>query len=131
MSGGGCGGWGISLSDTMKQHKLNSSNLLEDLTIVMVEWLKKKGKLGNVSDIGHQFTTAANFLDPSVTALHKLLPLKGEKTIQISSVLDRVLNLQFFSRASCDSIWLEKPSFEKWVVIHHQAGIAHGFIYSR
>lgn len=42
-------------------------------------------------DIGHQFNIATNFLDPSVTAQHELLPLKGEKKqIQISSILDRV-----------------------------------------
>lgn len=84
-------------------------------------------------DIGHQFNIATNFLDPSVTAQHELLPLKGEKKqIQISSILDRVPKSSAFFKCLTWFHLVGEPSFEKWVVIHHQAGIAHmGFIYSR
>lgn len=62
-------------------------------------------------DIGHQFNIATNFLDPSVTAQHELLPLKGEKNkFRFHQSWIEFLNLQLFSSASRDSIWLENQA---------------------
>lgn len=62
-------------------------------------------------DTGHQFNIAANLLDPSVTAQHELLPLKGErKKFRFHQSWIEFPNLHLFSSASCDSIWLENQA---------------------
>lgn len=82
-------------------------------------------------DIGHQFTTAANFLDPSSCPTQTITP-QGKKQIQISSVLDRVPKSSVFSRASCDSIWLENQALRNSGSDPPSGrNRTHGFIYSR